>query len=63
MNKPTNDNPKSCAGCRYDSQEFLCLHPNENKPGFWEDRRVIDGRPWYFEEDKPAIERTEGVIS
>ena len=52
-----NDNPKSCAGCRYDSQKFLCLHPDESKPGFWEDNRVIDGRPWCYEADEESANR------
>ena len=41
----------SCADCRYDSREVLCTHPDESKPGFWDERADVEGRPWCFEKE------------
>ena len=40
---------KSCADCRYDSREVLCTPPDEGKPGFWDERSDVEGRPWCWE--------------
>ena len=43
------DNKLSCADCRHDSKTRLCLHPDESKPGFWDERAAVEGRPWCWE--------------
>ena len=41
----------SCADCRYDNKTRLCTHPDESKPGFWDERPAVEGRPWCWEKD------------